>query len=661
MCGIVGYIGLDNQEPIDGELFVKMVDSLSHRGPDGEGFYFSGSFNKNFIDKLKESRPNAIINFQNGGRTVALGHRRLAIIDLSPQAGQPMSDAERKIWIVFNGEIYNHREIRKQLENKYHFRTNHSDTECIIYAYKEWGKEFVNRLRGMFAIVIWDAQNDRLIAYRDRAGIKPLYYMMYNGRFYFASEIKALLQDRNFDRRINTIGLYHYLSFLVVPAPDTLFKDIYKLKAGHMIEIEKGTLKEQQEYWDVFDNTRKFENNDERQIADELLNHLEESVRYHLESDVPIGVFLSGGVDSSTIAALSSKILKRDVYGFSIGYKDDRKLTSYKNEFIYAEKVANIFNINYKPIEISQEDFLNFIHKLNYHQDEPIADPVCVPVFYLARFAKDNGVSVIQVGEGSDELFCGYEWWLRILSLQELDDRTDLKSLKLIAFSIAKLFREFKPRAYEYLRRSISGERIFWSGAEAFSEAEKHLMLSDELKQELKGLSSYEIIKWYHAKFLMRASDKSNLNWMSYIDLKIRLPELLLMRVDKMTMAASVEARVPFLDHKFIEYSMSIPSYLKYKSNQTKYILKKAVENILPKEIVYRKKQGFGTPVFDWFFDKLGSFAREEINRFNKQTNFFSKSFLDYLYTNAEGNKVWYILNLASWWEEWINKNKTEL
>lgn len=660
MCGIVGYVNLSHNNPLDFNLLISMNDSISHRGPDGEGFYFCGDYNFDFINFIRKSRPNALISYQKHPRTLAFGHRRLAIIDLDPKAGQPMSDSNDKIWLVFNGEIYNYKEIRSLLKDKYKFKTDHSDTETIIYAYKEWGKNFIHHLRGMFAFVLWDSEKDLVLLYRDRTGIKPLYYTIHNGRFYFASEIKAFLQDETIVKELDEKNLYDYLTFLTVPAPNTLFKNIYKLKAGHYLEINQGLVSEQREYWDVFSNVNVLYHKSEDEIKHQLINELRSSVAIHLESDVPVGVFLSGGIDSSTNAALFKEVASHKVKAFCIGYKNDDHLITYKNEFKYSRLIAKKFDLEYYELELSQDDLIEFLPKLIYHQDEPIADPVCVPVYYVSKLAKDNGVTVAQVGEGSDELFCGYNRWLLFLLLQKLNSMPCPQVLKYFPLIVFDYYGKQNTVYYEYLRRGYNNERIFWSGAEAFFENEKKQLLSQRLREKFRNYSSYEIVKHYYKKFLQTAPEKSNLNWMSYIDLKIRLPELLLMRVDKMSMAVALEGRVPFLDYKFVEFAMSIPSKLKYKGNQTKYILKKAVEEILPYEIVYRKKQGFGTPVYEWFFDKLGILAKEKIKLFNKHTEILNDNYLEYLYNTNQGAKIWYLLNLANWWLDYINKYKYE-
>lgn len=422
MCGYVGFLGLANQEKFDVELFAKMNDAISHRGPDGEGFAFFGNVDAASITELKEKRKDAIVLQEPSVRTFAFAHRRLSIIDLSVAAAQPMQSANKSITVLFNGEIYNHTEIRTELiEKGYQFRTDHSDTETIIYAYEAWGIDCIHKFRGMFSIALWDEKKDTLWLIRDRIGIKPLYYTEQNGRLYFASEIKAIIEDRRIKREINHEGMFNYLSFLTVPAPQTLFKDIYKIPAGHYIKIEGGKVGNLTQYWDVFDDV-KITNDSEEVITKNLLEELTESVRYRGVADIPVGVFLSGGIDSSVNAALFSKIAKYPVKAFSVGYENDEKLKSYTNEFVYAKKAAEYTKCEYYQQELTQQDFIDFLPKLIHHQDEPIGDPVCMPVYYVSKLAKEHNISICQLGEGSDELFWGYESWKYLLRLQDLND-----------------------------------------------------------------------------------------------------------------------------------------------------------------------------------------------------------------------------------------------
>lgn len=658
MCGFVGYVGLTNNQPISVDTFVNMNDTISHRGPDGEGFAFFGDYNVENISDLKNKRPDALIFQETSKRTLALAHRRLSIIDLSPEALQPMQSIDKKITILFNGEIYNYQEVKEELLSKgYTFKTSHSDTEVIINAYAAWGIDSIKKFRGMFSIVIWDESKDTLWLIRDRIGIKPLYYTHQNGRVYFGSEIKAIIEDSSIKRAINHEGMYNYLSFLTVPAPQTLFADIYKLPAGHFIKIENGKFSEPQEYWDIFDDVA-LNKKTEENITSELLSNLTESVKYHGVADIPVGIFLSGGIDSSLNAALFSKIANYPVKAFSVGYENDENLKSYTNEFKYAQQAAKHANCEYHQQILTQQDFIDFLPKLIHHQDEPIGDPVCMPVYFVSKLAKENNVSVCQVGEGSDELFWGYSSWKYMLQLQNLNDITFFpKFFKKFILRSLKFIGKEDTVYYEWLKRGIDNQKIFWSGAEAFTETQKNKLLTDKFRKKIQpNYSSWNIINKHYKNFVQKAPEKSNLNWMSYIDLKMRLPELLLMRVDKMSMAVSLEARVPFLDDRFVSYAMGIPTKLKTTKGESKYILKQAIKNIIPDNIIHRKKQGFDAPVYDWMMDDLGTIAREKITLFNKHTGYLNESYINTIFEKKNGKQLWFVLNLALWWEYYIFK-----
>jgi asparagine synthase (glutamine-hydrolysing) len=663
MCGFVGYVGLSNAEPISIELFSKMNDTISHRGPDGEGFAFLGKYQKEGVLNFIKARPEALVFQEESKRTMALAHRRLSIIDLSPDALQPMQSIDKNITLLFNGEIYNYQEIKDVLLSKGHlFRTNHSDTEVIINAYKEWGIDCIKKFRGMFSIALWDELKDTLWLIRDRIGIKPMYYTHQNGRIYFASEIKAIIEDSSIKRVINHEGMYNYLSFLTVPAPQTLFDNIYKLPAGHLLKIENGKLEHPIEYWDIFDDV-KLNTSSEESITKEVLEELTESVKYHGVADIPVGIFLSGGIDSSLNAALFSKVANYSVKAFSVGYENDENLKSYTNEFNYAQQAAKHANCEYHQQILTQQDFIDFLPKLIHHQDEPIGDPVCMPVYFVSKLAKENNVSVCQVGEGSDELFWGYSSWKYMLRLQNLNDITIFpKAIKKLILKSLQVFGKDDTVYYEWLKRGIENQKIFWSGAEAFTETQKSKLLTQKFIDKIQpNYSSWNVVNEHYKNFIKKAPEKSNLNWMSYIDLKMRLPELLLMRVDKMSMAVSLEARVPFLDHEFVTYSMGIPSALKTTNNESKYILKQAIKNVIPDNIINRKKQGFDAPVYDWMMEDLGTIAKEKIKLFNQHTGYLNESYINSIFEKKNGKQLWFVLNLALWWEYYIFKHEPSI
>jgi len=631
VCGIVGQLSLSPQAGrIDPALLAAMRDEMAHRGPDGSGQWIS---------------PDA---------TVGLGFRRLAIVDLSAAANQPMTNEDGSVWLVYNGEIYNHLEIRAELERLggHRWRTDHSDSEVILHAFEQWGIDFVQKLRGMFAIAIYDANRRDLWLIRDRIGIKPLYYAKRAGRFSFASEIKAILRDPEQRRAVDEEALYHYLSFLTTPAPMTLFAGIRKLPGGTWLRVAgDGTITERR-YWDVLTHTDPLVGIGDAEIAERLLSELRTSVHLRKMSDVPVGVFLSGGIDSSTNAALFSEGETRPVRTFCIGYRGDH--ASYQNEFRYARLVAERVGAEHHEIQIDIDDLLNFLPQMVRLQDEPIADPVCVPVYYVSKLARDNGVVVCQVGEGADELFWGYQSWKTLLQLQRYDDLPVPRSIKRLGAAALRFAKKDQRREYEYLRRGIEDVPVFWSGAEAFTEAQKRRLLSPGLRSRLGGITSWDAVQPIYQRFEAAAWERSPLQWMSYVDLNLRLPELLLMRVDKMSMGVSLEGRVPFLDHKLVEFAMSIPEAVKTRNGVSKYILKKAVRGIIPDEIIDRPKQGFGVPVHEWFFQRLGDATRRELDDFTRRTDFFNPAEVGRILSEGRSEQAWYLLNFALWWKEYI-------
>jgi len=603
---------------------------MVHRGPDGAGTWVSED------------------------RKVGLGHRRLSIIDLSEAAAQPMCNEDATLWISFNGEIYNHAEIKSELQNRgnHKWKTDHSDTEVILHAFEQWGIDCLEKFRGMFAIALWDVKRRELWLIRDRIGVKPLYYSILNGRINFASEIKALLEDPEQKRAVDEEAFYHYLSFLTTPAPQTLFHGIKKLAAGTWLQMrENGQIRENR-YWDVWDHTEPIIDVSEEEIAERILFELRAAVKLRKVSDVPVGVFLSGGVDSSTNAALFSEGEERPIKTFTIGYESE--YPSYPNELQYARQMATHVGAEYHERILTQNDLLDFLPHMVHLQDEPIADPVCVPVYYVSKLARDNGVIVCQVGEGADELFCGYSTWKRALQLQYYDDLSVPRLFKKIGLiGLRSLGRE-DTVYYEWLRRGAAGQPIFWGGAEAFTDVQKKKLLSRRLREKFADLTSWEILKPIRQRFEEKAWEKSHLHWMTYVDLNMRLPELLLMRIDKMSMGVSLEGRVPFLDHKFVELAMSIPESVKTKNGTLKYILKKAVRGLIPDELVDRKKQGFGVPLYEWSFGQLGKKTREEIQDFCDQSDFLDRSEALFLINRGRSSEAWYLLNFILWWKEFV-------
>ena len=628
MCGICGLLQLPGGQPVSGELLERMSDLIRHRGPDDAGSYIS-----------------------RDGR-VGLANRRLAIIDLSAAGRQPLGNEDGTIWIAYNGETYNFAELRAELQARGHSFRSHSDTEVVVHLYEQYGVECVQRMRGVFALAIWDERQRRLFLARDRLGVKPLYYAFAPDAFLFASEIKCLLAHPRLARAVDDEAFYHFLTFLTAPAPQTLFKGILKLPPGHRAVVNAEGEIRVEEYWDVFTSAQPDENPGAAEQAERVQAGLRESVRLRMVSDVPFGVLLSGGIDSSINVALMATQMDRPVQTYSIGYKG--AAVEEFNELHYARKVADRFGADHHEILIGREDLTNFLPDLIYHQDEPIADPVCVPVHYVCKLAKENGTTVVQVGEGADELFGGYRHWLTALRLRRgawpAFAALPGWARRLTLAAATPLLDDLRR---EYLRRGAAGEELFWGGAIAFGEGSKRMLLTDSFLRGVRGLSSHQPVQQHRRRFDERCPRPDYLSWMSYLDLHMRLPELLLMRVDKMSMATSVEARVPFLDHEFVELVMGIPQRQKLPHMRPKQLLKQAVRGLIPAEIIDRRKQGFRVPVRQWLAEALGPLAERKLQAFCARTEYLRWPVVAKL-VHSQDELVWYLLNFVLWHELWI-------
>ena len=655
MCGICGVYEYGVvQGRVDAELVVRMRDTMTHRGPDDAGVYVSED------------------------RRIGLGNRRLAIVDLSPAGRNPMPNEDGRVWITFNGEIYNHESLRPGLEAKGHRYRSRTDTETIIHLYEERGLDFVQEIEGDFAIALWDENAQRLVLARDRIGVKPLYYTVSAGRLIFASEIKAILEHPAVSRDIDEEALYHYLTFLTTPAPQTLFAGIQKLPAGCALTCDSRGEVKITRYWDAISVRLDPTLEDEQAIAEELRRLLSESIAKRMMSDVPFGVFLSGGIDSTANVALMSKLMSQPVRTFTVGFRDNPAY----NEIEEARFVAKEFGTDHHEVMISQQELLDFLPDLIFHQDEPIADPVCVPLYYVSKLARETGTKVVQVGEGSDELFCGYREYALYLDLHNrlwrhlsrlpAPLRRSMASIgqALHRTGITRLLPKGRKMLPDLLRRLADGEDLFWSGTFVFDEINKQQLLTPEARRQLAsrsnnedGFSSYSVVRSDLDRLLASKPEADQLERMIYQELKLRLAELLLMRVDKMTMATSVEARVPYLDHKLVEFAMSIPSHLKYHDGETKYILKRALKGIIPDRVLHRKKQGFGVPINEWMLDRLGGFVENALfNSTLRRRELFDYSFVKGLLREHRSGHtnyaffLWSLLNLSLWYDQWIDR-----
>ena len=641
MCGICGVWDYGASEgSVDASLIGRMRDQMAHRGPNDAG--------------------ELIFDECRGG----FGFRRLSIIDLSGAGHQPMHGCDERTWLVFNGEIYNHTELRVDLEARGHKYASRTDSETILHLYEERGLDFIHDIEGDYAIGLWDAVRQQLVLVRDRIGLKPLYFYHKNGRFIFASEIKAILQHPAVTPDIDEQSLYHYLSFLTTPAPATLFRDIQKVPAGHVLTLKRdGTLNLQQ-YWDALPPAEPIVR-DETEHCAEILRLLRDSIRKRMMSDVPFGVFLSGGVDSSANVALMSELMSRPVETFTVGFSD----AEYLNELESARRIAKQFSTNHHEVIISEKELQEFLPRLVFHQDEPIADPVCVPLYYVSQLARDSGTIVVQVGEGSDEIFSGYDNYVRHLRIYESFWRhaeTLPRALRRALSSLSRPALEATGRkraAIELIRRLGADEPLFWGGAVVYDETFKPRVLSQSLRERMNGLSSLRVIEPYLKRIEQERPESDFLARMTYLELKLRLPELLLMRVDKITMATSVEARVPFLDHHLIEYAMNLPREMKIKGQTGKHILKRALESILPHDLLYEPKRGFGAPVREWFRNRgLNGLVKERLlNSRMRQRDLLDYGFVARMLEEHRAGKrdwgfhLWALLNLSLWYEQWID------
>ena len=669
MCGIAGLLYPEAGPAAPGperlaEMLAAMNAAIAHRGPDGEGAWTA-----------------------DDGR-LGLAHRRLAIVDLSAEAGQPMADADGRLRVTFNGEIYNHMALRRELEAAGHrFRTDHSDTEVLLHGYAAWGLDgLVARLDGMFAFALWDAERRVLSLARDRIGVKPLYFTRLGGVFRFASEIKAMLADPALPRDTDPAALNHYLSFMVAPAPLTMFRGVHKLPAAHLMEVELSSGKvSTRRYWDAVPGRGIDAAETAGLSAAALASYYQDGIRSRLEtaiekrmmSDVPFGVFLSGGIDSSANVALMSQVSTQPVKTFTVGFKDHQHL----NELDYAERVAREFKTEHHQVLIDGDDMQGYLADLVHHQDEPIADWVCVPLYFVSKLAKDNGVTVVQVGEGSDEQFCGYESWMRYLSLYRKfwPHYTKLPAplrrlLGGVAASLAPASRGRGAQFAEAIYRAGAGHELFWSGANAFWNVHKAKLFTaeasggwpdlDDTGLDLAGLAgadSGDVISGYLNGFDAAHPDADALTRMIYSEFRLRLPELLLMRVDKIAMSASIEGRVPFLDHALVEFTMDIPMRAKVPGRTPKQLLKSAMTGLLPDEIIHRPKMGFAAPVAEWLRGDFGRDAEATVIGSPLLDAFgLSKPRIGELFRQHRDNRadhalhLWTLLNLASWHDHWI-------
>ena len=623
MCGITGFVTdstrLGNQLE-RAETLERMCTVISHRGPDDQG---------------------TMVN-----DVVALGMRRLSIIDLSG-GHQPMSSGD--FTLVFNGEIYNYRELREQLQARgYRFQTK-SDTESILHSYEEYGDNCVDHLRGMFAFALWDANKRKLFIARDRVGEKPLYYTLTkNGTFVFGSELKCLLEHPDVEREIDPEALDAYLTFGYVPDPLSIFKGIKKLAPGYSLTLIDGNVSVKQ-YWDF--PYEQAEERSEDDYVEELRQRLQESVRMRLVSDVPLGAFLSGGVDSSTIVALMAQEMSEPVKTFSIGFAED----SY-DELKYARLVAQRFGTDHHELIVTP-DVCNIVDELIRHFDEPFADQSAIPTYYVSKLAREY-VTVVLSGDGGDELFAGYTRYAVDLKRQGFE-----RLPRFLRQNVMKSLSEHLPhgaRGRNYLYNvALDPIDRYIDNISVFTKLNRTSLYSQDFLESLGGQQSAVAM---YRELASHVDTGEPLERLLYLDSKTYLPGDILTKVDRMSMAVSLEARVPLLDHELIEFVGRMPASLKMRGDESKYIFKRAVENLVPKEILTRSKQGFGVPIGAWINDQLRERTHETLkDRVTRERGYFRPEYIDVLLAEHERGRrdhsaaLWTVLMFELWCRAFID------
>ena len=630
MCGINGilYFNNGNQralKPVIGE----MNRLIRHRGPDDSGIW------------------------EHPGGFLSMGQQRLSIIDLSAAGHQPML-SEKGSAIVFNGEIYNYKELKSKITD-IKFQSD-SDTEVLLHLLERKGLPALEELNGMFAFAFWDEDKQELLLARDRAGKKPLYYTINQGRFIFSSELRSILSVPGVEKIPDDEQLYHFLTFNQVNAPNTLFKGIKKLKPGEWLRISRNGTLDGGDYWTI--NYRDLRTISESEASDLLLSSFRKSVRYRMIADVPVGAFLSGGVDSSAVVAVMSEMTSHPVKTFTIGFEGQAAY----NELSEAGKIAKRYSTDHHEKIVRQQDLMELIDKVADIFDDPIGDATSIPIYFIAQLAREQGTIVVLSGDGSDELFAGYNAWSRYNKLYPYY-KLFLQAPRFIRKSINSLAGNTDNSTGEMLNRAAEGQEFFWGGAKAFKESYKRKLLSDHWLQTTQGYNSYTVIEEMKAEF-NRYRQKSpwlnHLDWMCFLGYRQQIPTRYLHRMDKLGMANSIEIRCPFLDYEFTELALSLPPSLKIKNNTPKYILKKSFEKILDHDTLYRKKMGFCVPLKEWAGDQMSDFIETNLHSFCSNTGYFNEGALRKQLHNLQNgqkdnsNDMWTIYFLMSWFKRWM-------
>ena len=629
MCGIAGIVAQDRLDQDAPARAARKRDIITHRGPAESGLHTDAH--------------------------AALAHRRLSIVDLST-GQQPLSNEDGSVWVVFNGEIYNHAEIRRELEAHGHRYRTKSDTETIVHAYEQWGDDCVERFRGMFAFAIWDAPKRRLLLVRDRLGIKPLYWTMAGDTLLFGSEIKALLASGMVEAVANHAVLPEVLSTRYTSGEETLFRGIYKLLPGHRLVFDGGAVAIQQ-YWDLPTRTDSPESPAASPV-ERFKELLEESVRLRLMADVPLGMFLSGGIDSSAIAAIMARMIDRPLQTFSVAFKDRAF-----NELEYAREVARSIGAVSHEIVIDDQDFFGALPKLVWHEDEPIAHPSSVPLYFVSALARQH-VTVVLTGEGSDELLAGYGKYLRAAWNWRAGTVYERMLPAAVRESIARGIVPMLPRKLErYARRSFltmdrSPEAMFFDNFASIRLADQQRLLAPAHRAAASRTGAYASSLGY---FNAPNGNSTLLDRLLYADIKTYLVELL-MKQDQMSMATSIESRVPFLDHKLVEFAATLPDAWKLSGFTTKRILRESMKGLLPESILNRPKMGFPVPFAGWTRGAWNGVARDVLlDRRSRERGLIDPVAVESLVRDHAagrtegGDRIWSLMNLELWHRTFID------
>jgi asparagine synthase (glutamine-hydrolysing) len=615
MCGICGFTG--KKDPL---VLKRMADAIVHRGPDEEGFYSDGSVN--------------------------LGIRRLSIIDLET-GQQPVHNEDKMIWAVFNGEIYNFKELRRDLANKGHsFYTDHSDSELIVHLYEEYGLDFMHQINGMFAIALWDKNEDRLLLIRDRMGVKPLFYASVGGKIIFASEIKAILTHPAYSKDLNYEALYHYFTLKNVPAPLTAFKGIYSVLPGEYLLFSRGQATPRR-WWKIL-----FSENpgcSEEEAKARIMALLEDATRLRMRSDVPFGAYLSGGVDSSIVVALMSRYAGGPVKTFSLGYEDELK--NKEADLYYASKVSEVYGTEHHEYIMTCKELIDDIEDVITSFDQPFSGTIAT--FFLSKLIARH-VKVALSGDAADELFGSYLSHRVAQPMHHFKAMYDKVRSGTLTETEADFFKPCDMSFLSDLYRRSGGDDVRWRyQLGVFTDEQKQDLLSREFLSRLNGTGTQALF----AAHFRETTTRDPLNRILEMEWNTQLPDQVLAFIDFLSMAHSVEVRSPFLDYRLIEFAATLPGQMKIRNGNVKDILKKAVEPLLPRGITDRPKEGFVLPIFDWMTDKLKEFSYQVLseNRL-KSHDFFNGSVVRDLLTDYHGGnksqaaKIWNLMMFQIWW-----------